>query len=250
MSAPLSEAARRNGARHPKPVADGVWIIESEPIKVGGGMPLPIRMSVIRLTSGDLLLHSPVQYSDDLKSAIEALGPIRHLIAPSIGHWMFLRDWQRACPAAKTWGVAGLKDKSQVRKAGIRIDAELGDHAPEPWASEIDQVLVRAPVFKEVDFFHRASRTLLLTDLVLNVEPQQFSPLWRVMASALGILAPNGKAPAYVRALLKLNRAETARAAARLVAFNSERVIFAHGTWFERGGAARLRRSLSWLLKT
>ena len=105
-------------------------------------------------------------------------------------------------------------------------------------------------MFKEVDFFHRASRTLLLTDLVLNVEPQQFSPLWRVMASALGILAPNGKAPAYVRALLKLNRAETARAAARLVAFDSERVIFAHGTWFERGGAARLRRSLSWLLKT
>jgi len=120
-------------------------------------MPLPIRMTVVRLGSGDLLLHSPTQYTDDLKSAIGALGPIRHLIAPSIGHWMFLHDWQRACPAVKTWAVPGLKDRAQVRKAGIKVDAELGDDAPEVWASEIDQVLVRGPVFKEVDFFHRAS---------------------------------------------------------------------------------------------
>jgi Domain of unknown function (DUF4336) len=245
----VAEAAAPANPR-PEAVADGIWIVDSKPIKVAGGMPLPIRMSVIRVASGDLLLHSPTQYADDLKSAMEALGPIRHLIAPSVGHWMFLRDWQRACPAAKTWAVPGLKDRAQVRKAGIRIDAELGDDAPAPWAGEIDQVLVRAPVFKEVDFFHRASRTLLLTDLILNVEPGRLSPFFRLMARALGILAPDGKAPAYVRALLKLNRGETARAGARLVAFDPERVIFAHGSWFERDGAQQLRRSLSWLLKT
>ena len=250
MNAASARPARHADARHPEPVADGVWIVDSEPIKVAGGMPLPSRMSVLRLGGGDLMLHSPTRYSDHLKSAIEALGPIRHLIAPSIGHWMFLRDWQRACPAAKTWAVPGLKDRSQVRKAGIRIDAELGDAAPDSWASEIDQVLVRAPVFKEVDFFHRASRTLLLTDLVLNIEPQDLPPVSRVLASALGIVAPNGKAPIYVRALLKLNRAEVSQAAARLVGFDAERVIFAHGRWFERDGAAQLRRSLSWLVKT
>lgn len=243
--------AEAEAPANPRPdaVADGIWIVEGKPIKVAGGMPLPIRMTVVRVANGDLLLHSPTHYSDDLKSAIEALGPIRHLIAPSVGHWMFLRDWQRACPAAKTWAVPGLKDRAQVRKAGIRIDAELGDDAPGPWAGEIDQLVVRAPVFKEVDFFHRVSRTLLLTDLILNIEPRRLSSLWRAIARALGILAPNGKAPAYVRALLKLNRAETARAAVRLVAFNPERVIFAHGSWFERDGAQQLRRSLSWLLK-
>jgi hypothetical protein len=212
-------------------------------------MPLPIRMSVIRLASGDLLLHSPTQYTDDLKTALETLGPIRHLIAPSIGHWMFIRDWQRGCPEAKTWAVQGLKDRSQVRAAGIRIDAELSGDAPETWAGEIDQVLIRAPIFKEVDFFHRASRTLVLTDLILNVAPEELPPLSRVIAAALGILAPNGRAPVYVRALLKLNRTEVTQAAARLVAFNPERVIFAHGRWFDRDGAAQLRRSLSWLLK-
>jgi hypothetical protein len=206
-------------------------------------------MSVVRLANGDLLLHSPAQYTDDLKSAIEALGRIRHLIAPSIGHWMFLRDWQRACPTAETWAVPGLKERAGVRKAGIRIDGELGDNPPEVWASAIDQVLIRGPVFREVDFFHRGSRTLLLTDLILNIEPEDLRPLARVMASALGICAPNGRAPAYIRALLKLNRAEASQAAARLVAFSPERVIFAHGRWFERDGTAQLRRSLAWLLK-
>jgi Domain of unknown function (DUF4336) len=236
--------------RVPMPVADGVWIVHCEPIKVAGAMPLPLRMAVLRLGNGDLLLHSPAQYSAELRRAIEALGPIRHLIAPSVGHWMFLRDWQRACPEAKTWAVQGLKDRSQVRSAGIRIDAELGDNAPEPWAGEIDQVLIRGPVFKEVDFFHRASRTLVLTDLILNIEPQDLPPLSRVMARALGIVAPNGRAPAYVRGLLLLNRTEAAQKAAQLIAFNPERVIFAHGRWFERDGARQLRRALAWLLKT
>jgi hypothetical protein len=72
-SSPLAEALPRTYAPRLQQIADGVWIIESEPIKVGGGMPLPIRMSVIRLGSGDLLLHSPTQYTDDLKSAIEVV---------------------------------------------------------------------------------------------------------------------------------------------------------------------------------
>jgi len=224
--------------------------VDCEPIKVAGGLPLPLRMTILRLANGDLLLHALAQYSDESRRAIETLGPIRHLLAPSVGHWMFLRDWQRACPQAKTWAVAGLKDRSQVRAARIRIDGELGDDAPEPWAGEIDQVLIKAPVFKEVDFFHRASRTLVLTDLVLNVEPEKLSALSRVMARVLGIVAPNGRAPAYVRGLLLLNRSEVAQKAARLVAFDPERVIFAHGRWFERDGAAQLRRSLSWLLKS
>jgi hypothetical protein len=236
--------------RVPKAIAQDIWIVDCEPVKVAGGMPLPVRMTIIRLGNGDLLLHSPARYSDELKRALAALGPIRHLVAPSVGHWMFIRDWQNACPEAKTWAVPGLKDRSQVRAAGVRIDAEVGDDAPDAWAKEIDQVLVQGPVFKEIDFFHRASRTLVLTDLILNIEGRDLPPLSRLIAGMLGILAPNGRAPAYVRGLLKLNRAQASQAAARLIGFDPQRVIFAHGRWFEENGAAHLRRSLAWLLKT
>jgi hypothetical protein len=231
----------------PKQIAAGIWIVDAQPIRAGG-MPLPVRMTILRLSSGDLLLHSPIQFSQELKHSIEELGPIRHLVAPSMGHWMFLPAWQQACLAAKTWAVRGLRERSQVRAAGIRIDEDLIDMPPQVWAEDLDQVLFQAPIFSEVDFFHRESRSLVLTDIVLNVEPETLPSMGRLVGGMLGILAPNGRAPLYVRSLLKLNRSQAAQAAARLISFAPERVIFTHGTWFRDGATEQLRRSLNWLL--
>ena len=41
-----------------KRVADNIWIVDSGPLRALG-MPLPIRMTVIKLRDGGLLLHSP-----------------------------------------------------------------------------------------------------------------------------------------------------------------------------------------------
>lgn len=230
-----------------KAVADGVWIVDAAPIHAGG-IPLPIRMTVLRLAGGELLLHSPIPYHPGLQRDLEALGRIGHLVAPSVGHWMFLRDWQGACPNAITWAVPGLEDRGQVRRSGVRIDAVLTDRPPRVWAGEIDQVLVEGPIFKEICLFHRPTRTLLLTDLVINLEADLLPFGARSLARVLGIVAPDGKAPLYLRLLLGLNRREAARAARRLVAFDPDRVIFTHGQWFNRDAASQLRRSLSWLL--
>jgi hypothetical protein len=231
----------------PKEVADGVWIVDAAPIHAGG-IPLPLRMTVLRLSGGELLLHSPVPYHPGLQRAVESLGRIGHLVAPSIGHWLFLKDWQAACPNAITWAVPGLEDRSQVRRSGLAIDAELSDRPPRVWANEIDQVLVAGPVFKEICLFHRPSRTLLLTDLIINLEGDLLPVFARPLARLLGIVAPEGRAPLYLRLLLRLNHRDTVRAAQRLVAFNPERVIFAHGQWFDRDAAGELRRSLAWIL--
>lgn len=231
----------------PKPVTDGVWIVDAAPIHAGG-LPLPIRMTVLRLAGGELLLHSPVPYRPELQRALERLGRIGHLVAPSVGHWMFLRDWQGACPNAITWAVPGLEDRGQVRRSGVRIDAELTDRSPRVWAEEIDQVLITGPVFREICLFHRPSRTLLLTDLVINLEGDLLPVIMRPVARLLGIVAPDGKAPLYLRLLLRTNHQAVLNAAQRLVAFHPDRVIFAHGQWFDRDAPAELRRSLAWIL--
>ena len=98
-------------------------------------------------------------------------------------------------------------------------------------------------------FFHRLSRTLVLTDLVVNLEAGKLPLHARAFAWATGVLAPDGKAPAYLRFLVKRRAAAAGEAARRLVALDPERVIFAHGRWFERDGAAQLRRSFGWLLR-
>ncbi len=232
----------------PKPFAENVWIVDSSPLGIPG-LPLPVRMTVIRLASGDVWLHSPTRFSFDLRAAIDRIGPIRHLVAPNVAHWTFLEQWQAHCPDALTWAAPGLRDRGQVRRSGVRLDTDLGDRAPEAWEGEIDQKVVPGGLgFREVACFHRPSRTLLLTDLVLNLEAAKLPPPARALMRLAGTLAPDGRAPAHLRAVVRLRRRDAALAAAQLVAWAPERVIVTHGAPIERDAAARLRHSLRWLL--
>ncbi|MGY3037038.1 short-subunit dehydrogenase [Bradyrhizobium sp. USDA 4354] len=229
-------------------VTDDIWTVDDQPI-IAAGLQLPVRMTVIRLSNGDLVLHSPVRYSPDLRQELERrLGPIRYLLAPNVAHWMFLPGWQRELPQAATFAARGLAARKQVRAAGLRIDRELGDTTPKEWTVDLETVSVNAPMFSEVELFDKRSRTLVLTDLVQNLEAHRLSASNAAAANLLGITKPDGKAPVYLRLLLRLGGRSAQAAAERLVKLAPERVIFAHGDWFETQGTARLRRSLRWLL--
>lgn len=230
-----------------KPVADNIWIVDSGPFRVAGLIALPVRMTVIRLKSGSMLLHSPTRWSDLLQRDIETLGLVRHLVAPNPFHWNFVREWQKHRPEARVWAAQGTRERWIVRLRGPRIDGEIADTPVPDWADELDTIMIRGRVFREVAFFHRASRTAILTDLVANLDADKV-PRWRRSGvSALGALAPEGTAPVYARMMYRMNRREAGAAARRLVALNPERVIFSHGRWYQRDGAARLARSLAWL---
>ena len=230
-----------------KPVADSVWVVDSGPLSIMGA-PLPVRMTVIRLGNGDLWLHSPTRYDHDLRADLEQHGRIRHLVAPDIAHWTFLQEWQQRCPDAVTWAAPGLRDRAQVKKSGVRLDRDLGEDPPPEWAGDMQQAVVPGAGFSEVAFFHKPSRTLVLTDIVQNLEPEKLPTIMRQVARLTGVLAPRGKAPIYLRLVLRAKRHAAAAAVTRMLAWNPERVIFSHGLWFDRDGAAALRRSFAWLL--
>ncbi|KAA2215322.1 DUF4336 domain-containing protein [Pseudoroseomonas oryzae] len=232
----------------PKPVAEDVFVVDSimsAPLDV----PLPVRMTVFRLPDGDLLLHSPTRFGFPLLDSLRRIGRIRHLVAPNIAHWTFLREWQRHCPDAVTWAAPGLRDRGQVRRSGVRLDHDLSETAPPDWGGAIQVVEVRGGAgFCEMALFHQPSRTLALTDLAMNLEAPRLPALLRGVARLFGTTAPDGMPPPYLRAAVRLRHREAAAAAERLVALRPERVIFAHGRWFERDGTAALRHSLRWLL--
>lgn len=232
---------------HLEQVAENIWIFDDAPINAAG-LPLPIRMTIIRLASGDLLLHSPTRYSATLGEKLERLGTIKYLVAPSIAHWMFIPAWQRALPDAVLLAVPGLGARKQVRKAGLHVDGELLGGTPQEWGDEIETVLLSAPLFVEIALLHKPSRTLVLTDLVQNVRPDELPYGPRIVANVLGITAPDGRAPLYLRVLMRCGGRAARLAAARLVGFAPERVIFAHGDWFKRDAPERLRRALRWLV--
>jgi hypothetical protein len=227
-----------------KPLADRVWTVDSGPLH---GL-MPLRMTVILLPDDSLLLHSPTRLTPKLQAELTALGPVSALVAPSPSHWMFVRDWQRAYPKAETWVAPGLAERKQVQASGLVIDHELSGTPPLAWGGAIDLVTVRGGFgFSEIALFHKPSRTLVLTDLVLNIEPERLPALMRPLARLLGITAPAGRAPTYVRALFKLGGWAARDAAARLVALRPDHLVFAHGRPFQGNTADALAQSLAWL---
>lgn len=232
----------------PKPVASDLWIVDSGPMRVMGLIPIPVRMTVLRLENGDLLLHSPTRHAAPLQAALEGFGPIRHLVAPNIVHWTFLREWQRRLPDAVTWAAPGLRDRAEVRRSGVRLDRDM-DEGPLPgWPDELDRITLRGGgSFCEVALFHGRSRSLILVDLVQNFEPEKLPLPLRPLARISGIMSPEGKAPVYLRAVVKMGGRKARAAGRELVATQPRQVIFAHGRWFDRDAADRLRRALRWL---
>lgn len=104
-------------------------------------------------------------------------------------------------------------------------------------------------MLNEVDFFHRPSRTLILTDLIENFEPKRVkSQFWRFMMRLFDAADPDGKAPFDMQMTFWRHRAAIRRAAQQMIDWNPERIVIAHGRWYEANGAAELRRAFRWAL--
>ena len=230
-----------------KIAATNVWIVDSELIRFGPPllkMPFPTRMTVLRLADGDLFVHSPTTLTPGLKAEIEAVGAVRFIIAPNRIHYWWTPDWRTAFPDAQIWLAPRIREQ-----AGDRIGFEAKELAAEtgyPWDGEIATLPVEGRWMTEVVFFHIASRTLLLTDFIENFEPEKLSLAGRLLTWLGGAQHPNGQMPRDMR--LTYPRAELKAAVERMIAWNPERIILAHGRWHETGGTAELRRAFRWLL--
>ncbi len=232
----------------PTPLVDGVWTVDS---RLPGlvGRVFPARMTVFRLPDGGLLLHSPTRCTPALKEALEREGPIRHLAAPNVAHWIFLKDWQRACPDAVTWGAPNLGKRRQVRRSGVRLDRILFEGTPIDWGGAIDLVTVPGALgFREVAFMHKPTATLVLTDLMMDLAPGSLPLPLRPLVLAAGMTAPDRMPPPHLRFVVRAGGEDARHAGARVAALSPERVVFAHGRVVTEHAPAALRRSLRWLL--
>lgn len=231
-----------------KPVGDQIWLIDG-PIVRFYGLPFPTRCTVVRLDGGGLWVHSPTALTEGLKAELADLGPVEHLVAPNWIHYVSVGDWQQAYPDAKSWAAPGVSTRAAKHGLALRFDHELGSHAETPWAGQIRQRLITgSKVHSEAVFFHKASRTLILTDLIENFEAERL-PWWmRPLARLGGVLAPNGGMPRDMRTSFAGHRGALKAQIEELLSWAPLRVIFAHGRWFETDGAARMRAAYRWLL--
>lgn len=233
----------------PKPVAEGLWLIDGPAIRFFG-LPFSTRATVVRLENGDLWVHSPTRLTDELKAELEVLGPVRHLIAPNWIHHTFVSDWQTAFPEATAWGAPGVVERAAKKGQRLHIDWDLQwDRAETPWASQIDQMIVRgSKVHREAVFYHRASRTLVLTDLIEAFDTAKLPAWMRPIVWIAGIDDSDGKMPPDMRWTFR-DKDALAEDVEQMIGWGPERVILAHGRWYDRDGAAELERAFRRLLR-
>ncbi len=230
-----------------KPVARDIWIIDGPAIRFYK-VPFSTRATVVRLADGALWVHSPIWLTEPLRAELDALGPVTHLIAPNWIHYAHVASWQAAWPKAQSWAAPGVRDRAASRGVTLHFDHDLDDEAPPQWQGQIDQMIVAgSPVHREAVFFHRASRTLILTDLIENFEPAKINWWMAILARLVGIAAPDGGMPPDMKATF--DKAQLAAAINRMIAWNPERVILSHGRWFETGGTDALRRAFAGVLR-
>jgi hypothetical protein len=202
-------------------------------------------MTVVRLANGDLWMHSPEKINRNLINELAQLGSVRRLVSPNKLHHLFLTEWILTYPEAVNYAAPGLVKK----RTDIRFDVELTGIAQDEWKEELDQVLFSgSPLLEEVVFFHRSSRTLILTDLIENVNPRALNWWQTGVARFAGILSPKGKMPIDWRISFRFgDRAKARHSLDQMLAWQPENIILSHGECVFGGAMEFLNTSFSWL---
>lgn len=227
-------------------LAPGLWTAEgqadAEIPKFLKKYDFSTRMTVIGLANGGLFLHSPVRLTDGLRAELDEIGTVRAIVAPNRAHHLFVGDYASAYPDARLYGALGLQNK----RKDLVFFGLLGNEARPEWRGEIEQRMVRgAPMLNEVVFFHPATRTLVLTDLVFNVPD---GGVWGVpivckLMGASGHFGPHR----FVRWAIR-NKVAARQSLGFVMRWDFDRIIMAHGDIVENGGKEMLRDAFSFLL--
>lgn len=236
-----------------KRVASDVWIVDGPAIRFGMPWPkmsFPTRMTVIRLSGGELFIHSPTPLVPALKAEIESIGTPRWIIGPNRIHYWWIKDWKEAYPGASAYLAPRIREQAKGR---IDFPAhDLVGTAGYPWGKSIATLPFAGSYMTEFVFFHNESRTLVLTDLIENFEPGKLGFWARCLARLGGALDPDGQTPRDMRLTYSLyseNRTQLRNAVETMLAWQPERVILAHGRWYETNAVKELRRALRWVLE-
>jgi hypothetical protein len=217
-----------------------LWVLD-KPFRIPGA-ELGVRMTVVRLKNGDLWVHSPVRTTPEERGAIDGLGRVAHIVAPSKVHHLFAAELRACYPEAKLYVAPGLAQKNRALVAS----EPLTERPPSAWGGEIDQIpLSGAPAISETVF--RYGRTLIVTDLVFNyVSAESFgTKLFLTLDGALGGL----RASRLLRLCIK-DKAAARASIERILAWDFDSIIVCHGEVLSTGGRDELRRAFRFLLSS
>jgi hypothetical protein len=213
--------------------APGIHLLEST-VRFYG-VRIQTRMTVVRLSDSRLFLHSPVLLDEALRRDLDHLGEVAFVVSPNKIHHLAIGEYIEAYPRARAFASPGLPE----RRPDLAFDGVLGDQPDPGWAGELDQAEVRGNVFfSEIVFLHRASRTLIVADLVENLDRETASIFGRTLARLFGVGSKPVASPEH--RLYTSDPTAAAESLERIISWDFDRIVLSHGALIESDGRAVL----------
>lgn len=222
------------------PITTRLWGAEHD-LFLPGGVHFRGRMTVVQLSDGNLVLHSPIPIDDPLARSLAELGQVKHLIAPNAFHHMHLAQVRERYPEATLYGPRALSAK--------RTDLSFSDlttGAASAWSAELQPLLhAGAPKFDEVVFLHSPSHTLLVTDYFFNIqECRGWLTPWVLRTSGAYKKFAQSR---WYRWIVK-DKGLARESAERMLAWPFERIVPAHGEVVSERAHEQAEQALAWLI--
>lgn len=219
---------------------DGLWTVDDPSFRLMGVAPIGTRMTLVRLRDGRVILISPIRLSPTLEAQIRALGIVAAIVAPNRVHHLFAAQAKHAFPEATLLAAPGLPEK----RPQIPFDGLVTDVTSTEWGGELKALPIAGfPFLNEVAFFHRHTRTLILTDLCFNIRS---APWWAMLAFRLNDMWQRF-GPSRILRLLIRDRDALRNSLDQVLRWDFDRVIIAHGDILETGGHQALRGAYDFL---
>jgi hypothetical protein len=143
-------------------------------------------------------------------------------VAPDCRRNIFLEDWFKAYPQARTY----TDEAFAATRPDLKFTDVLTDAPPAAWSGAFSQHILRGlPEFNEILFLHHASHSLILTDL--SFDPAAELPF---LARARLWLRNGGKlGSSHCSDALIEDRATLCQSLSRVLSWDFDRVIVSRG---------------------
>lgn len=199
-------------------IGQDLWVFE-KPFRLFGA-DFGNRMTVVRMADGSLFVHSPVEFDPGLAGALAELGHVRWIVTPNCFHGLYIDDWLAAFPSAQYFAPAGVKAST------VAVATPLDDSAS-LWSADVAQLRVGGiPKLNEYVFFHRPSKSLILTDLAFNIGPDVslWTKIFFTLNDAYGKFGPSR----LMRSMVE-DPAALAISLREMLVLDFENIVVSHG---------------------
>ena len=227
-----------------------IWVAE-QPFKYLR-LDVGTRMTLICLVTGELIVISPVQVDSDTINQLNAIGDVSYIIAPNLYHYLFVSSFKAIYPKAKLWVAPGLESK----KSDLPIDKVISIDKNSMMFNEVEYLLFDgfkvfdlkgSSLLNECVFFHQESRTLILTDTAFHFD-QSFSLTTQLAARLIG--SYKKLSPSLLEKFATPEKEKVKQSVQKVLAWDFERVIMAHGSIIESDAKRKFREGYEWFLNT